>query len=419
MLNKESILPNVRWLECIILTIVMALPVAAYGLMEPYAAPFLRAVGLSTWQINLISGLALLTGIVIQPLLGALSDTLDARRPVIMLSSVMAATAMAFFPYVTGIWQFFILNVLLLNGYQYLIIVGGVIIGRIVGPDGSGDALSKLRVYGSLGYIVVAFVSGRLLPQHAGMHVADFRPIYIYGPALFLATGILSYWIPDPKRDKRAENEAFTQSSKTGKQRRSNHVPAPKLITKFLVAFVFYQAALYGMTGNLPLYVTEKLHGNPATLSTFFVVGVIAEVIMMFFIGRFTDLYGRRPALILAFVSLPIRILCYLLAPNALLATMVQALHGLNYGIIGTTGTTVINDCAAEHRRGIEQARYGLCASAATALGQWVCGYIVQHYGFSTMFQSMTLLAIIGACLMIKIVPESHPRFRTASISSI
>jgi len=58
-----------------------------------------------------------------------------------------AAAAMASFTYVSAPWKFLLLQAIVLNGYQYLNIVGGVIIGRLVGPDGSGDAYSQLRVY--------------------------------------------------------------------------------------------------------------------------------------------------------------------------------------------------------------------------------------------------------------------------------
>lgn len=417
MLAKESILPGVSWAKCILLSFVMAVTVSVYGLLEPYTAPFWKASGLTTLQVNIISSCALLTGLGIQPLLGRLSDKLDARRPVMFICGIAAAAAMASFPYVTGPWKFFLLQAIVLNGYQYLNIVGGVIIGRLVGPDGSGDAYSQLRVYGSIGYVIVAQISGKLLPQSAHMSVADLRPVYIFGPMFFALVAVLAWFIPDPRRGHQP-NSAFAGHDAAGKKKQSNHVPAPHLIPRYLLAFFFYQAALYGVTGNLSLYITERLHAKPSALASFFIAGVITEIIMMVVIGRISDRFGRRPALIVAFIALPFRLLGYIFAPTPTWAAVVQTMHGLNYGIIGTVGITLVNDCAEEHRRGTEQARLGVTASFATAVGQWICGFILQKSGFNEMFIAMTALSLIGVALMIFRVPETHPRFRKAGISA-
>ena len=417
MLAKESILPGISWAKCILLSFVMAVTVSVYGLLEPYTAPFWKASGLSTLQINIVSSCALLTGLAIQPLLGKLSDKWDARRPVMFICGTAAAAAMAAFPYVSAPWKFFLLQAIVLNGYQYLNIVGGVIIGRLVGPDGSGDAYSQLRVYGSIGYVIVAQISGKLLPQSAQMSVDDLRPVYIYGPMFFALVAVLAWFIPDPRRGHQP-NTAFAGQDAVGKKKQSNHVPAPHLIPRYLLAFFFYQAALYGVTGNLSLYITERLHAKPSALASFFIAGVVAEIIMMILIGRISDRFGRRPALIVAFVALPFRLLGYIFAPTPQWASAVQAMHGLNFGIIGTVGITLVNDCAEEHRRGTEQARLGVTASLATAVGQWICGFILQKAGFTPMFIAMTGLSLIGIALIIFRVPETHPRFRRADISA-
>lgn len=172
------------------------------------------------------------------------------------------------------------------------------------------------------------------------------------------------------------------------------------------------------MTGNLSLYITERLHANPSALASFFIAGVITEIIMMIVIGRISDRFGRRPALIVAFVALPFRLLGYVFAPTPVWATVVQAMHGLNYGIIGTVGLTLVNDCAEEHRRGTEQAHLGVTASFATAIGQWICGFILQKYGFTEMFIAMTALSLVGVVLMLFRVPETHPRFRKTEITA-
>jgi len=247
------------------------------------------------------------------------------------------------------------------------------------------------------------------------MSVADLRPVYIFGPMFFALVAILVWFIPYPRRGHQP-NSAYAGRDATGKKKQSNHVPAPHLIPRYLLAFVCYQAALYGVTGNLSLYITERLHAKQSALASFFIAGVVAEIIMMDLIGRISDRFGRRPALIVAFITLPFRLLGYIFAPTPQWEAVVQVMDGLNYGIIGTVGITLVNDCAEEHRRGTEQARLGVTASFAIAIGQWICGFVLQKYCFTEMFIAMTALSLVGVSLMIFRVPETHQRFREADI---
>lgn len=405
-------LPGTTWPQCIVLGCAMALVTSSFGLLQPFSAPYLRAAGLSTWDVNLVSGIALLSGMLVQPLLGRLSDRLDARRPAMILMGILAAIAYGLFPFVSGIWQFLLLTTIGLNGFHYLNTVGGVIIGRIAGPAAGGAAYSRFRVFGSIGYVIVAKVSGWLLPSHAGMTTADLRPVFVFGPLFFVAIAILASWVPDPKSGTVIHDVAPAGASPQSSPMLSKAKPLPRLIPMFLIAYAFYQGPLYGVSANLPLYLTEKLHATASDLGTFFAFGVVAEVLVMFQVGKYTDRYGRRPALLLAFALLPVRLVGYILAPTPFWAAVVQSLHGLNFGIVGAIAIAYINDCAEDHRRGTEQARLGVTASVATAISQWLCGWIIQRFGFPMMFYVMSTVATFGAIWMFLLVDESHPAFR-------
>ena len=400
-------LPGISWVQCLLLGAAMCLITSSFGLVQPYSAPYLRATGLSKWDINLISGLALLSGMVFQPLIGKLSDKIDARRPVMFLTGILAAGAYGLFPYANGAVQFFLLTMIGLNGFHYLNTVGGVLIGRIAGPTTGGAAYAKFRVFGSIGYVIVAKLSGWLLPHHASLSRNDLTPIFVTLPLFCSAIVFISWWIPDPKKAIRHPSQPTDNIATTAKS-----TAMPSLIPMFLTAYAFYQGALYGVSANLPLYLTESLKATPNELGTFFAIGVVAEVCIMLLVGRYTDKYGRRPALIVAFCLLPLRLVGYSLAPNPMWATVVQSLHGLNFGIMGAISIAYINDCAEDHKRGTEQARLGVTACVSTALSQWLSGWLLEKFGFQIMFAFMGCVAAIGTVLMLVAVDESHPLLR-------
>lgn len=405
-------LPGVSWEKCIFLGLMMALITGSFGIIQPYTNPYLLAAGLSKWEINLVAGIALLSGMVIQPLIGRLSDVWDARKPIILASAIVAAIAYSLFPISNTFIVLLILSILGTNGFTYLNTVSGVIIGRIAGPAQSGGAYTRFRVLGSITYIIVAVVCGNLLPNRGMLTAADLRPIFIVGPVIYILIGLFSTRIPDPKKASIVHDLESSENTDSQTSRIQNSQPMPMLIPPFLLAYAFYQGALYGVSANLPIYLTEVLHAKPSDLGVFFAFGVVTEVLVMFQVGKLTDRTGRRPALLLAFCLLPLRLIAYNFAPTPLWAAVVQSLHGLNFGIVGAIAIAYINDCSEEGKRGSEQARLAVTAGISTALSMWICGWMMQNYGFTAMFFIMSGVASIGGLILFLFVDESHPSFR-------
>jgi sugar phosphate permease len=42
----------------------------------------------------------------------------------------------------------------------------------------------------------------------------------------------------------------------------------------------------------------------------------------------------------------------------------------------------------------------------------WLCGWMMQNYGFTAMFFTMSAIASIGGLILFLFVDESHPSFR-------
>jgi len=124
-----------RWRR-VALAVWMFLITGAIGFLQPFTPLYLEASGLTRGQVGLVVGLAVGTGLLIQPMLEKLSDHLDARRPVIVAAAVMAALAYFSYGSVQGVFLFILVTALGVNGYQYLMAVGGVLVGRMSSGPG-------------------------------------------------------------------------------------------------------------------------------------------------------------------------------------------------------------------------------------------------------------------------------------------
>ena len=161
---------------------------------------FLQVSGLSRERLGWVLGIATATALLVQPVLGKLSDRLDARRPLMVGAALLAWGAYTALGKVSGFWPFLGLIVLGSNGFTYLNQVGGVLVGRIVSAESGGAGYARYRVWGSVGYVVVTLVTGFLLSPKPGMARADLAPIFVFGPLLYLAVAVLALFVPDPKR---------------------------------------------------------------------------------------------------------------------------------------------------------------------------------------------------------------------------
>ncbi len=393
-----------RWRK-IALGLCLFLVTGSFGFLQPFTSPYYAASGLDKAKIGLLTGLGTAIAVLIQPLFGRLSDRLDARRPLMVAAGLLAGIAYLLFRVADSFWAFLLLTALGGNGLQYLNTVGGVLVGRMARAGGGGAAYAKYRVWGSVGYICIGVTTGFLLPAHPGMSRADLAPVFTYGPLLFFLIAAVSLAVPDGKLPK-TESSASHQASQATKRE-----PLPRKQTElkhFFFAYFFYQFALYGASSYLSLFM-KSLGAAPRQISLMFAAGVLCEVLVMSQVGKWTDLNGRKPALVLAFCLMPVRLLLYTLATSPATVMAIQALHGLNYGIVGTLAVVYVNDCVTDAQRGTALAMMTATSGIALSLSPPLCGWLAERYGFSMMFVAMSAVGVLGALFLILRVPESNP----------
>lgn len=387
------------------LAVCMFLVTAVMGFLQPFVPLYLEASGLKRGQIGLVTGLGAGLALLVQPLLGRISDRLDTRRPLMAACAVTAGLAFLSFRAAHGLLSFLLLSALGVNATFYLTAAGGVLVGRMVSdPARGGAAYAGYRVWGSVGYIVVACLTGWLvshgLAAGPGLDRAALTPVFTYGPLLFFAIAVTTLLVPD----RRNPVPAGPLPPNTPEER----PVLPANLRLFLLAFFLYQFALYGASGYLSLFL-KSLGATPLWITSTFAAGVVCEVLVMTRVGRFTDRFGRRPALAVAFLLMPVRLLLYILATGPLWVLLVQTLHGLNFGIMGAIAIVFVNDSATDLDRGRAQARLSGVGGLATALGPAVCGLLAQRFGIGWMFAAMSGVGACGAAVFLGWVRDSHP----------
>lgn len=383
------------------IAVYLFLVTSSFGFLQPFLPLYMEATGLARDQIGQVTGFGAGLALIIQPILGRLSDRFDARRPFIAACAATAAGAYFAFPYAQGYWTFLALVAIGTNGTMYLNAAGGVLVGRLVQAARGGAMYGGLRLWGSIGYIITTLSTGWLVSETVKRHLngggmgrETLNPVFHLGPFLFLVIVCVSAILPD--RKSAAQTVAVRDKA-----------PLSDNLRWFLLAYFLYIFALYGASGFLSLFL-KGLGATGFDITKSFAAGVVVEVLVMRWAGQFSDRYGRRPALAFSFVLLPIRLLLYMPATGPLWVMMVQSLHGVNFGIMGAVAVVFVNDLATDRTRGHAQARLFAVAGLATSIGPIVFGTTAKYTGLANMFGVAAIIAVVAAGIFLAKVQDSH-----------
>jgi len=374
----------------------LALTTSVNGFLQPFVPIYLLESGLSKSQIGLVAGSGAAMALLMQPILGRLSDRYDVRRPFVALMSVVAALSYLSFPFLHGAPAFLLAVALGSNASLYMQGVGGVLVGRLAKKGEGGATYAAYRVWGSIAYVLVALLVGFLIRPEGGHGRAALNLMFEVGPLLFLAITVLSYWLPDP--------QTKVEPSETPEPKQALIHPNLK---RFLAVDFLYIVSLYGATNFISIFM-QHVGGRGLLLSCVFLPGVITEALVMRYSGALSDRYGRRPVLAVSYLLLPFRLLIYSVALNPWWVLGAQSLHGLNFGIVGAVAIAFVNDQANSRTRGSLQAQLSLVTATAGAIGPALMGFVSDHYGLPAMFQVAAFLAFVATVVFLLFVNESN-----------
>lgn len=390
-----SVDPALRRRQMVQMAAYLFLVTATFGFIQPFLALYLAAAGFTNAQIGVMTGVGSGLALLIQPVLGRWSDRADARRPFIAVIAASAGLAYAAIPFAKTFPQFLALVTIGTNATLFLNSAGAILIGRLVrGRTEGGGLYAQLRVWGTFGYLTVALISGLstggLRPLAQSREQLDM--IFRFGPILFLMIAVFAWWLPDRKNEGSVIGGRFVSS--------------PNL-RRFLVSYFLFFFTLYGATNYLGIFI-GKLGGSPLVVSLAFAAGAVVELFIMRKAGAWSDQFGRRPALLLSFGLLPLRMALYAAAVAPWNVILIQSLHGINFGITGAVAIAFANDLAEEGKHGQAQSRLSAAIGLAGALGPVTFGQVADWLGLRNMFLMSGAVAFVGFLWFFLTVEDSH-----------
>ena len=349
----------------------------------------MRASGWRFDSIGIATAVGGLGTLLFQTPAGILTDRINARRALFAIACVVVGICFALLPLVShsfggilgllftaGAVQSFFAPVL---AALALSLVGHARLNRTIGSNQGWNHAGNIAA-ALLGIAVVAYfgLAGIFYSVAVGSALAAVSVLLIRPSELnpYLATG-------------RTDN-------------REDGIPARALLRQRPIAMLFVAVALFHFA-NAPILPAvaldvQRLGGSNQLMTSTVLTAQLVMVPVSLLTGRFSDRWGRKPVMAIAFWVLPLRILSYAVVHNPKILVALQALDGIGAGIYGVAIVAMAADLT--RGKGGFNTLMGLFATALAVggvVGPLITGVLIQRMGFAWMFVAFAVLAVAGA----------------------
>lgn len=367
---------------------------AAIGFTVTFLPLFLRSRGLSLTQVGMLSSIYALAGACMQIPVGALSDKIGRRKPISILASILLGVTYLMFNHARSFPQFFVLY--LVGGtlfYTVATLTSALISDWTAGTGNTGRYYGTTRIWGSIGFIVTLAIVSAVPQMTQGKNLLPLVAI------LFWFSGLSIGSVAESKRHGHTAQPAFKGVPKLLKNRN---------LALFLLAFFLYRTCEGGGMSFLSIYLND-LKASRSLIALAFAWNAIIEIPFMLWVGGASDRMGRRPPLVMAFLTLPVRMFLYSQLRNPHDIFFIQLLQGFTFSFMLIPSLAFMADLSPGELRATGQGLLSMTAGIAVTVGPFLGGWIADHMSMSSMYLAISYTALCAASIFILFVHESQP----------
>jgi predicted MFS family arabinose efflux permease len=282
----------------------------------------------------------------------------------------------------------------------------------LVGHGAIGERLGRNARFAAIGNGLAAAAMGAC-GHYFSARAVFFVTAALLGPALLVLRLISSQEI-DPERAHGGPPE-----------RRAGWLPAELLglarkrpLVIFAGCVMLFHLANAAMLPLMASVLTARSSEWATVLIAACIVGPqLLVAIFSPWVGRTAQAWGRRPLLLAAFASLPLRGLLFATVANPYLLVTAQLLDGISAAVLAVMVPLVIADITRgtghfNLGQGIVGTTVGIGASVSTTYA----GYLSDRFGSPTAFLGLTVVAISGFFALWALMPETRPKREARAI---
>jgi MFS family permease len=192
---------------------------------------------------------------------------------------------------------------------------------------------------------------------------------------------------------------------------RSMDVDSISVTRAFAVLSISLFASMLGLGIVSPLMsiFAEDLGATGVWLGAIFSGYFLARALIMPFIGRLSDQWGKRKIfLVLGLATLGFTSIGYILSRDVIQLMLARFLQGLGSGIVLPISLAYIGDITPHGKEGSYIGYINMARMAGWGSGPLVGGILMEWYGFEMPFLIMGALAFLALAFVLILLPEKE-----------
>jgi MFS family permease len=376
--------------------------------LGPFLAAYLAGAGWDPGRVGMALTIGGIITVVLQAPAGAVVDQLRSKRLILVLASAVLALGAILLSITASPWAVYISQVLIGGAGPFLAPTLAAVTMGVAGLTFFDRQFGKNQSFNSAGNVACALLI-------AGVsHLFGNRAIFITAAVLTIPTVLAIRAIKSKDID-------YDLARGGAKEVDGKRVPARASVIQTLlgdrILLVFLACAFlfhFANAAMLPQLGEMLSHGARATAAPFMSACIIVTqaVIMCCApaIGRFANMHGRKPLLMLGFGVLPIRAVLYTLTHSTGSLIAVQLLDGVANAIFGVVSILVVADrTRATGRFNLVQGSLATAVGLGAALSTTFGGKLIQDFSYRISFLSLGAIAALAFVLLWTAIPETLP----------
>lgn len=355
---------------------------AFIGAFSPYFGLYLQSLNFSAWDIGLLMSQMQLMRLFGPNLWGWLADRFGRRMAIIRLAALIGLAGFTAFFWLDKLpGMLLAMAVLAFFWSAALPLVETLTFDHLREEHGR---YSRIRLWGSIGFIVAVMATGAVLDRSA--------PTGVLWVCWLILLGILALSTILP--------EAAPVAHDRNDQPIGEILRQPRVIA--LMTACFAMSAAHGA-----LYVFYSIHlsdhGYSKTeVGSLWSLGVLAEIVVFMLMARLSRRYSLRTLLLASFATAVLRFLLVGWGVHSLMMLVAaQLMHGMTFGAYHASAIAAVNLWFPGKAQGRGQALYAsLSFGAGGLLGALIGGWSWESWGAGWTFSLSSMFALIGFFLI-------------------
>jgi PPP family 3-phenylpropionic acid transporter len=358
---------------------------ASLGVLIPFWTLYLKSLHFNSFVIGGLIAILPATKLIAPYIWGWLADHTRRSMFIIRVASILALLSFLLVFVSQQLW--WLIVVMLLFSFFWNAILPQFEAMTLNHLEDDSHHYSLIRLWGSLGFIVIAVLVGDLLQRFS----TDVVPLVVL--LTFVAIAASSFLVPEKLNTPHTEHTPIWPV-----------IRQPKVMAFLVISFLMLCS--HGPYYTFYTIYLEELGYSSYMIGVLWAVGVLAEVIIFLLMHRLLPLFGARKLLMITLLLTSLRwLIIGFFADDLSMLFIAQLFHAFSFGMFHSVGISLVHDYFTGSHQGRGQALYSSTSfGAGVAVGSLVSGMLWDQWGAGVLFSLASCCTVIALAIVWKYI---------------